>query len=259
MNSELALKYKENDLSGFPDFYSYEKPLEMSLWVLWAAKEKFGIKKLMAAEIATIIRDVYEISIDDKAILRSFSRAGEKIHTYKEADKIYYEIMKPGKDHLISLVREGSIDIIYFEPDKRFTSKRLLSKHILDALNGDVSIVDPFCGLRALDVLASMKKSKIYFLTKIENLREPEKGRFLRELQDFKTEHTNIEFRNYPFTDLHDRYVISSDSLVVLGHSIKDLGSKESFAVLLSKKANKNIVDALIENFNRRWKQAANL
>lgn len=259
MDNNLIQQFKTAEISNFPEFNSYGKPLEMGLWILWVAKEKLGLKKLSADDIATLIRDVYEISIDGKKVLRAFSRAVGKVHTYKEVDNYYYEIMKPGKDHLISLVKEGAIDVIYFEADKRFTSKRLLSRHIFDSLKDDLLIVDPYCGVRTLDVLSSVKVNKIYFLTKVENLREPERSRFSRELQDFKIEHPNIEFRNYPHADLHDRYVISSDLLVILGHSIKDLGSKESFAVFLRKKTSQNIVEALIENFNRRWKQATNL
>jgi hypothetical protein len=256
---ELIEKFSSLNNTDMPDFYSYTKPLERGLWVLWTAKEKLDIKKMTAEEIAAIIRDVYEISIDNTAILRSFSKSGDKIHTYRDTENIYYEIMKPGKEHLLSLVREGSINIFYFAADKPFTSKRLLSKHIFDTLNGDLSFVDPYCGMRTLDILSNIKKRKILFLTKTDNLREPERGRFLRELRDFKTEHTNVEFRNYPNTDLHDRYIISSDSLVIIGHSVKDLGSKESFAVILNNTTSKNLIEALIENFNRRWKQAATL
>ena len=68
-----------------------------------------------------------------------------------------------------------------------------------------------------------------------------------------------MEFRDYPNTDIHDRYIVSSDSLVVLGHSIKDLGGKESFAVTLSRDASKNIVEAVIENFDGRWRQSDTL
>ena len=93
----------------------------------------------------------------------------------------------------------------------------------------------------------------------MENLREKDKNRFLRELKDFKSEHSKIEFKNYPHKDIHDRYIISSELLVILGHSIKDLGAKESFAIILNKDTNKNIVEALIENFNRRWKQSSML
>lgn len=46
-------------------------------------------------------------------------------------------------------------------------------------------------------------------------------------------------------------------TFIKLGHSIKDLGVKESFAIVLNKDTNKNIVEALIENFDRRWKQSS--
>jgi hypothetical protein len=38
------------------------------------AKEKLGIKRLTAEQIASIIRDVKEISIDAKSITKSFNR-----------------------------------------------------------------------------------------------------------------------------------------------------------------------------------------
>ena len=119
-----------------------------------------------------------------------------------------------------------------------------------------IQIVDPYCGERTLDILGNVKNRVVKFITRVENLREKNKKRFLRELKDFKSEHPEIEFKNYPHKDIHDRYIISSELLVILGHSIKDLGAKESFAIILNKDMNKNIVEALIENFNRRWKQS---
>jgi len=253
---EFVKAMREADTSDFPDFYAYDRTLERGLWVLWVAKQKLGMKRLTAEQIALVIRDVQEISIDGKSITKSFNRAGDKIHTYQKGGEVYFEIMKPAKDYLISHVREESIEVFYFEPDKQYTSKRLLSKNILDNLEGDLRIVDPYCGERTLDILNNVKNRVIEFLTRVENLREKEKNRFLRELQDFKSENPNIEFRNYPHTDIHDRYIISSEFLVILGHSIKELGGKESFAIILNKDTNKNIVEALIENFNRRWKQS---
>jgi len=164
--------------------------------------------------------------------------------------------MKLGKNHLISQSGKGSVEVFYFEPDKRYTSKRLLSKNILDNLKGELKIVDPYCGERTLDILNNVKNRVVKFLTNVENLREKKKKLFLRELRDFKSEHPNIEFRNYPYTDIHDRYIISFKRLVILGHSIKDLGGKESFAIVLNKDTNKNIVESLIENFDRRWKSS---
>jgi len=257
METEISKKFAEIDTSDFPDFYDYKKPLKRSLWILWVTKEKLETKKLTAEQIASIIRDVKEISINAKSITQSFNKAGNKIYTYKENEEVYFEIMKPGKDHLISHIKEGSIEVFYFESDKRYTSKRILSKNILHNLKGELRIVDPYCGERTLDILSNVKNRVVKFITRVENLREKDKKRFLRELKDFKSEHLEIEFKNYPHKDIHDRYIISSELLVILGHSIKDLGAKESFAIVLNKDTNKNIVEALIENFNKRWKQSS--
>lgn len=255
MMSDIIEIFRNIDVSTYPDFYSLETSLKRGLWVLLVGKDKAGIKRLTSEQVAMIIREIMEISVNSRSIANSFNKAGKKIHIFRQ-DGIYYEIMKPGKDHLFSQVREGSIQISYFEPDKHFTSKRLLTKNILDNIGSDLSIVDPYCGVRTLDILSNLRNNNVKFLTRIENLREKEKEQFLRELKDFKAEHSHIEFKNYPNVDIHDRYILSSDGLIILGHSIKDLGSKESFAIVLNKGLNKNIVDALIENFNRRWKQA---
>ena len=255
----IAKGFAEIDTSDFPDFYSYEKPLERGLWVLLVAKEKLQLKRLTAEQIAFIIRDIEEVSGDAKSITNSFNRAGDKVHTYHESGQVYFEIMKPGKDYLISQAKEGSIQAVYFEAGKLYTSKRLLSKNILASLKGELRIVDPYCSERTLDILKDIKNEHAKFLTRVENLREQDRERFLRELQDFKSEKANMEFRSYPNPDIHDRYIISSDSLVVLGHSIKDLGGKESFAITLNRDASKNIVEAVIENFDRRWQQSNTL
>jgi hypothetical protein len=254
MKLELIKKFASIDISGFPDFYSYQKPLEMGLWILWVSKDQLHIKRLTAEQIATIIRAIYEVRIDSKAIVNSFNRAGDKIYMHHENDGNYFEIMKSGKDHLNKQATGGHIEMIYFEPNNKYTSKRILSKTILNSLSGELNIVDPYCGTRTLDILTDIKNRQIRLLTKVENLKEIDKNKFLRDLKDFNSDNPKIEFRNYPHSDLHDRYIISSDFLTLLGHSIKDLGSKESFAIILNKNMNKNIFDALFENFNRRWK-----
>jgi len=252
----LIRKFSELNTSDFPDFYAFKTPLERGLWVLWVMKEKLGIKKMDAEQIASVIRDVKEISIHAKSIIYAFNRAGDKVHTYHEGDCTLFEIMKTGKEYLLSQMREGAVQLFYFEPDKRFSSKRILSKNILDDLQGDLKIVDPYCNERTLDILKEVRYREVKVLTRVENLRQKDRDRFLREVKDFKSENKNIEFRSYPNKDIHDRYIISSDSLAILGHSIKDLGSKESLVILLSKDTSRNIVEALNENFDRRWKQS---
>jgi len=255
--SEIIEKFKEVDTSEFPDFDSLETPLERSLWVLWVSKDKLGINKLTIEQIVEILRESKEISMSYKSIANAFRRAGDKIHVYvRVRDSAFFEIMKPGKEFLLSKVKEGFVKLFYFEPGERFSSKKILSERILDSLDGDLKLVDPYCNERTLDVLKDIGDKRVKMLTRLENIREKKRNRFLRELNDFKFENKNVEFRNYPFTDIHDRYIISSDHLVILGHSIKDLGNKESFAIVLNKMTSRNIVEALEENFNRRWKKS---
>ena len=259
MESEIIKEFKELDTSEFPDFYQYDKPLEMGLWILWIAKEMIGINKLMAEQISSIIVSAYEVSLKEKSLTYSLNRAGNKIHRHSKDGKVYYEIMRAGKDHLISQVKEGSINFYYFEPDKKFSSKQILAKNILTDLKDELKIVDPYCSERTLDIVKNVKKQKVKFLTRVDNLNTNKRRQFLRELQDFKHENPDFEFRSYPNQDIHDRYIISTSLLVILGHSIKDLGSKESFAIILDKNANLNIFEALTENFNRRWKRSQNI
>ncbi|MBW8038661.1 MAG: hypothetical protein FVQ85_01530 [Planctomycetes bacterium] len=259
MDMELLGRFRKANTDGLPEFSNYDKPLEMGLWVLWVVKEKLRISRLKADEIAHVILHAKEVSVSTRAITGAFNRAQGKIHKYKESTGTFYEIMKSGKEHLVSQAGAEGVKVHYFEPGKKHSSKRILTENILDELKGDLKILDPYCDLGALDILSKSKKRRIKCLTKIENLRPKTKQRFLRELQDFKSEYTNMEFRSYSKSEIHDRYIVSLDRLVILGYSLKDLGAKESFAIALDKKMCSDIFDVLVENFNRRWKVASPL
>lgn len=250
---EFITKFREADKSGIVDFAECVRPLDMALWVLWVAKDKVGEKRLTGEEIAFVIIDTQEISINARSVINSLNRASDKVHRHSEKDEVYFEIMKPGREYLSSLRKENLINAFYFEPDTRYTAKRLLKNQVFSGLTGSLKIVDPYCSERTLDVLANLKDRPMRVLTRLENLRDRDKTKFVREVADFKTENPNIEFRNYPNADIHDRYIISEDKVTLIGHSIKDLGAKESFAVVLGREYYREIYDALNSNFTRRW------
>lgn len=253
---DLSSKFIGIDTSDLPDFYDFQKPLEMGLWVLLVAKDKLGIKRLTASDIANVIIEAMEVSTNFVSITSAFNRAEDKVHTYYEKPLTYYAIMKSGQYHLFGSTRGGSVNVHYFVPGQKYLSKRVLADNILSGLEGDLGIVDPYCSIRSLDVLSVSGAKNVKFLTRLQNLSKKNEQQFIRELKDFNSEGRSIEFRNYTAADIHDRYIISSDAVVILGHSIKDLGAKESFAVVLNKEGNRNIFDSLVEGFNRRWKKA---
>lgn len=259
MDIELLEKFREANTDSLPEFGNYDKPLEMGLWVLWVAKEKLNVRMLTSNQIADVIVSVMEISIKSRVLVNSFNRAAGKIHIHDKAGETHYEIMKPGKEHLITKAGEGFVNVYYFEAGKRYQSKSILANNILTGLKGELKIVDPYCDIRTLDVLSRADAKDVKFLTRLENLSERKQGRFQRELQDLKSECPDMEFRNYLKSEIHDRYIISRDRLIILGYSLKDLGAKESFAIILDKKTASDIFDTLVGTFNRRWKVASQL
>lgn len=251
MSRNITMDFKTIDTSDFPDFHNFNKPFEMGLWVLWVAKDKLSIRKLSADEISSVIREIKEVSMDSKSITNSFNRsAGKKVHVYKEDSLTKYEIMKAGKDHLKS--KEKSINVLYFEPGKKFASKRILSKDILSNLKGELKIIDPYCNKKTLDILEKSGKDKIKLLTKKSSIGNARKqGSFSRELNDLNSDGYDIEVRDYPNNDIHDRYIISDDSFIIIGYSIKDFGKKETFIAIFDD--NEDIYNQLKSNFDSKW------
>ncbi len=257
MESRILKRFARADVSGFPPFEDCQSIIQQTLWVLWVGKDELRQRRMNTEQVSSILREVQEVSISPASIARALNRAGDKVHCYRDGGQIFYEIMKSGKGYLISLKPQGTLEVFYFEPGQRYSSKRVLVTRILESLTGKLRIVDPYCGERTLDVIKDVKARPIKFLTKLENITNMNaKNKLLRELGDFKTENADVEFRDYPNKDLHDRYIISPTSLVLLGHSMKNLGAKESFAIVLNEASSKNIYEALSENFDRRWKQS---
>lgn len=249
----LIRRFGEVEKDDFPDFSRCNIPLDMVLWVLWIAQDKLNEDKLTTEEIAAIIVEAQNISIIESSITNSLKRAFDKIHRYYEKDETFYKIMKPGKDYLLSLEERDLVNAIYFEPGRKFTAKKLLRNQVLDRLRGNLKIVDPYCSERTLDILGSVENRDIKLLTKLANLGSRQKEKLIREITDFKSENKRVEIRDYPNADIHDRYVISESEVAIIGHSIKDLGTKETFAVILNIEGNRDIYTELDGNFVRRW------
>jgi hypothetical protein len=250
----IRISDRTNEIFPFDECTSI---LERSLWVLWEVKEKLNTKRLNSEQISDILRELKEISIPASSIKQSLKRAGDKIHCYYENDQLLYEIMKPGKEYLTSISQQDSVEVFYFEPGKKYTSKKLLKDEILKTFKGELKIVDPYCGERTLDIISGIMDRPVKFLTKIDNIQDKKvQEKFLRELRDYKAENANFELKDYPNRDLHDRYIICPSDLAILGHSIKDVGGKESFAIIFNKDKYLNIFEALNENFDTRWKQS---
>jgi hypothetical protein len=61
------------------------------------------------------------------------------------------------------------------------------------------------------------------------------------------------EFREYPGSDLHDRYILADAELIILGHGLKDLGNRDSFIIRIPDSLSPDINLSVGSAFNKKW------
>jgi hypothetical protein len=126
---------------------------------------------------------------------------------------------------------------------------------ILQSLAGEVRICDPYYGQGSLMRLAELTSATaVQFLTQRPDNKE--KSFLPKAIRDFVTEHPHIELREHVVNDIHDRYIVTADELVILGHGLKDIGSKESFVVRLHRDLIPDTLDERLVSFDQKWQAA---
>jgi len=131
--------------------------------------------------------------------------------------------------------------------------------NIINMLDGDLCIVDQFYGNGTFYLLEKFgKERKIRFLSgRLGNEEQKKISNFEINLKKFKREFKNIKMKRYDkFYELHDRYIIADNALVVVGYGIKDFANKESFVVFLPKMAVSKFLPILKGTFEKRWKKS---
>ncbi len=163
--------------------------------------------------------------------------------------------MEDGKDYLRKKYPGGDIQSVLFDGKKPWTNRYRTFPEIAKELNGPISVLDKFYGSDSFATLTHLSHSKqIRFLT--GQTQENHKS-FMQELKDFQREHVGLEVRLFPDKhELHDRYILSKDTVVIVGHGIKDVGRKESFVILLKDPVGTEIRKTLQDKFEERWKKS---
>ncbi len=129
---------------------------------------------------------------------------------------------------------------------------------LLQPLMGEVRICDPYYGTGSLLRLDELAKAKaIRFLTQKADSRE--QTLLPKAIQEFVRERPQFEFRRHGPNDLHDRFIITDDCLILLGHGLKDIGNKDSFVVKLDRGLAADVIDNVRASFDARWLAATPL
>ncbi len=121
-------------------------------------------------------------------------------------------------------------------------------------------LVDKFYSRESLDAIEEFGKTrKVEFLTSQLSNNEVQK-KFASELKRFRKEYKNVTIRVYSkHYELHDRYIITDDTLILLGRGIQEIGEKESFIIVLKDQVGKDIRKSVLSKFIERWQKSSNL
>ena len=258
---DVIQKVSKQDLTKYAEPKELT-PLNQALWVLLVVKDNTDIKKLTAVEVSSILCDLKEIHLQDKAIIRAFARCGSKVKTYKENGNVLYEIMAQGRDSLKHDCGYNCNEVLFFSGERAWSDPNKNFPELIKNLEGELSILDPFYGNGTFFVLDKFGKDrKIRFLTcTLGKEEQADENKFKINLNRFKKEFKNIELKKYSKSyELHDRYILADNAIVVIGHGIKDLASKESFVIFLPKTLVSQFLPQIKKVFDERWTKASNL
>ncbi|NOH02218.1 MAG: hypothetical protein HND47_09805 [Chloroflexi bacterium] len=228
-----------------------KSPLTLGLATLALAESK-AKRPYMSAEHIVAALEAAGVAIKQTQIGKAFARAGNKISRKVIDGETCYRIMTSGQREVKGLFEsQGEISVSYVEGGKPRTARKLLAD-MLSSLSGEIKVCDPYYGLRTLDALEMIPVNcSVKFLT-AQTTEKPIK--LSGAISDFKKEHPKTELRVFPDPkSLHDRYILSSDFLLILGHGIKDIGNKESFVVSISNDYAGDLLDSLEKTFEDRW------
>jgi hypothetical protein len=123
---------------------------------------------------------------------------------------------------------------------------------LLNSLTGDIRICDPYYGKGSMNRLDEIRScTSVKFLTHTPDSRE--KLILPTAIAEFVRERPEFVFRKYKGNDLHDRFILSADELMIVGHGLKDLGNKESFVIRLDRSLAGDLIDSVRQSFDQKW------
>ncbi|HEX7320328.1 MAG TPA: hypothetical protein VF399_08225 [bacterium] len=248
LTNKRSFAYRVCKLLKDGDFFQILSSQELTHLLNEGAGKKIKVNCLTALMEPLLKEDIIKIKILGKG------RNKRKFWFPGWIDK-----QKVGQEIVSSSTSE---EVLFFTGKDSWTDPNKNFPKIIDLLKGNLCIVDPFYGNGTFYVLEKFGKNrKIRFLSCRPGTEEQGNiTKFGINLKRFRKEFKNIAMRKYdkPY-ELHDRYIIADNALIIVGHGIKDLADKESFVVFLPRKLVTKFLPVLKKSFEERWGKSQNL
>lgn len=257
-NSAFVKDFRAAEVSKFPPQQQLRTPLDEVLWLLWVVRDQFDHQAHIYALEIEELAEIRGIALNAVQIERALARAGKRVLRKKfdfdeeVPQKTAYKIAVKGVVDLQRRYALAGTKLLFVDGTKPWTDRHLTLPQIASELKGRICVVDKYCGSGSLAILRHLRHgAPLQFLTGKINQNV---NAFNHELKDFQKEVKSIQVRLFPeHGELHDRYIISDNAVVIVGHGIKDIGNKESFLVLLKGDTTTDLRKTLLQKFDDRW------
>lgn len=192
---------------------------------------------------------------NSELLIRRFSRANDYVKLETRARHALLELGRIGREDLIfnSELPVAKSKEILLKPGRPFYAQKILRDILADA-NRYVKILDPWVNDRSFDPLLYVENDvEIQFLCSQTGGRE-KNHRLARSARSFQAEKPKFSIRKARREEMHDRWVITDRGIWSLSQSIKDIGRRETIALIAPhSKQTKKIVESF---FDTLWEKA---
>ncbi|MBM4064065.1 MAG: hypothetical protein FJ266_00210 [Planctomycetes bacterium] len=226
-----------------------DSPQKIALSVLQISYDNFKVEYLTSEAIIACL-EAADISMKKIALIRALASCGNKVSIKNTDDGAKYKITIHGRRSVEDIFSANNLQIIYVQAGTPRTARNQL-KSFLNGLKGQVKICDPYYGVRTFDVLELIPKScNVSFLTLKTN---ENMASLKRIIKDFLVEHPKTIIKQYNAKDIHDRYIITDNNFIIIGHGIKDIGNKDSFVITIEKSFAIDLWNQISDSFDNKW------
>jgi hypothetical protein len=252
-SAKLLQTFRDLDLRVRNSLANEVSPLRLALAALSIAHDEARQEFVSMDELHEALESA-DVSVERSSLAKGIGRAGKRVTRRKVDGEIQYRLALKGRPEAQKVLGAGDIDLIYIDGTKPRTDRRELGD-VLGALTGTVSVCDPYYGVRSLDSLELIpRKAKVRFLTARTN---DSATKWAGALKDFKKERPHVELRVAARPqELHDRYVLSDEKILIIGHGLKDFGGKESFVIVLPRTLAQDLLGDVQRSFDQKWAKA---
>jgi len=207
-------------------------------------KKQQGVQWPSGLEISQMLRDEFGIPIHWRTVDSILSNNSNLVQRKKRKLRWEYLLLADGE----SKIKLAPSAIVIVDPVNALQA--VISLHdFLANLNSPIHICDPYLDATSLEHITSCPKAAtISILTK--NVKDS--GKFRQLLSAAQTEGRTWIIRVASAPVLHDRYIIDSNSMLILGTSLNGFGKKQCFVI----KAGKDIQQVMKREFDNLWNSA---